>query len=236
MELPGSDPYTVTSVLIVEDEPVFRRGLRAVFEAFRHQLTIVDEAASASEAVRLAQELVPDVVLFDLRLPQYRGALAEPSWEYGVAAIEQIAQKVPHTRILVLSYLEDSDILFAALTAGAHGYISKGDGYDGKELVDAIQKIVAGEVIYGPTIAQRIRDHYQRKNKSEEALEHLTPRERQVLDLLIHRKSNSDIAEKLVISIKTVKTHVSNILAKLQLERRQEIYWRARERGHDERL
>lgn len=217
-------PEIALTVLLVDDEPVFREGLQAVLEPFAALVKVVGEAVSAEEAVTLTRELLPDIILFDLRLPQHpeENTLA---WEHGVTAITRIAKLAPLTRILVLSYLEEPDVLFAALSAGAHGYIAKGDRFDGKALVHAVQRIKAGETIYGPVVAQRIREYYQHDDAQEQRFEPLTAREREVLDLLIQRKSNQQIAEKLVITIATVKTHVSSILAKLQLRRREEVIW-----------
>jgi DNA-binding NarL/FixJ family response regulator len=219
-----SAPETRLRMLLVDDEPVFREGLQAVLEPFANSLQVVGEAISAEEAVTAALALQPDVVLFDLRLPEdWDGNTL--AWEHGVAAITRIAAAAPVIRILVLSYLEEPDVLFAALSAGAHGYIAKGDRFDGKALLQAVQKIVAGETIYGPLVAQHIREYYRYDDARAKPFEPLTVREREVLDLLIQRRSNQQIAEQLVISVPTVKSHVSNILAKLQLRRREEVLW-----------
>lgn len=218
-----SKSSTPIRVLIVDDHLMFRRGVRAVLESFADEVEIVGEAGSADEAVTDVQELAPDVVLLDLALPLRSRRLDEPQWENGVAAIGRIARCAPKTRVLVLSYHEESMILFAALRTGAHGYIAKGDAYDGKELVMAIQQIWAGEVFYGAVIAQLIREYHQTKREPDAYSEPLTPREREVLDLLAQRKTNAEIAKLLVISVKTVKTHVANILAKLHIESRHEV-------------
>jgi NarL family two-component system response regulator LiaR len=221
-----------TTVLVVDDEPIFRRGVRGVLEAFAPRIALVGEAGCAEDAVTAVQDLVPDVVLFDLRLPPRRGVGA-PGWKNGVRAITQMVRLAPSTRILVLSYLEESDALFAALGAGATGYIAKSDAFDGRDLVAAIEQLRKGETIYGPLIAQRIREYYQREHEPGEPGETLTPREREVLDLLIQRRTNREIAETLVISVKTVKTHVSNILTKFQIRRREEIPWLTSQSPHD---
>jgi DNA-binding NarL/FixJ family response regulator len=236
MTMTELDACPVISIVIAEDEPVFRQGLRAEFERFPKHVEIVGEAANAEEAVTLVQELVPDLVLLDLRLPQTRGAFGALSWTHGVAAIKQIVRVAPRTRVLVLSYCEEPEILFAALRAGAHGYIAKGDRYDGADLVDSIQKITAGEVIYGPVIAQLFREYHQHGHESGVLVEPLTVRERDVLDLLASHKSNREIAEELVISVKTVKTHVANILAKLHLESRHEIPLYVRLQGNEREM
>ena len=218
------------SVLIVEDEPIFISGIRAVLAPYADLVAIVGEAKTAEAAVVQTADLVPDVAVVDLRLPRFAGD-AVLSWEHGVHAITQMKQVSPTIRLLVLSYLYEADILFSALKAGAHGYITKGDRFDGKGLAQAIVQIAAGETIFGPTVAQLIREDAQHV---EDPLEQLTPRECEVLELLIQRKANREIAKQLVISEKTVKTHVSNILAKRQIKRREEIVWQhqAYERRH----
>jgi NarL family two-component system response regulator LiaR len=222
MEHEGSLHPTV-SILIVEDEPVFRMGLRAAFDRFANRIEIVGEATNAEEAVESVRNQIPDVVLLDLRLPDHRGMDVAPAWQHGVAAIRQIARVAPHTRVLVLSYKDEPEVLFAALHAGADGYITKGDGYDGVALVDAVQRVIAGEAIYGPLVAQCIRAYHQRVAARDDLVEPLTRRERQILDLLADQATNQEIADALVISVRTVKTHVANILAKLHLASRHEI-------------
>lgn len=222
-----STPPSVTTVLIVEDEPIFRLGLLTVLRPHTDRVKVIAEASNCEDAVSLAQEHTPDVVLLDLRLPQRRG-LGAPALEYGVSAIEQIAS-LPHPpRIVILSYLKDANAVFQALKAGAFGYIAKDDHFYGQELAETIKKIACGEAIYGPTVANLIRQFFADPTVGNETgAEKLTPREQEVLDLLAQGKSNDEIKESLVISEGTVKTHVSNILAKLHLKSRHQVYWYA---------
>jgi DNA-binding NarL/FixJ family response regulator len=210
-------------LLIVDDEPVFRMGLRAVLASYKHQIEIVAEAATADEAIRQAAVLVPDLVLMDLRIPKDRSAPSDLHWKYGVHAIGECIRVVPRCSILVLSNHEEAEVLLWALKAGAHGYVAKGDHYAGKDLVEALLRISAGEAIYGPAVAERIRHIQIHGERATTLVEQLTPREREVLDLMAVRKTNLEIAEALVISVKTVKSHVANILAKLQIESRHEV-------------
>jgi two-component system, NarL family, response regulator LiaR len=231
MQPSDCDIHTAVRIVIVDDHLMFRRGVRAVLETYAEQVDVLGEAATADEGVALVVERVPNLVLLDLQLPERFGVLGRPAWEHGVSAITRIRRVSPLTRILVLSYLEDPDILFAALRAGAHGYITKGDPYDGAGLVDAIRRTMAGEAFYGAVVAQLIREYHQHRRPEDQPPEPLTRREVEVLDLLVDRKSNFEIAEQLVISVKTVKTHVANILAKLHLESRHEIPVYVRLRG-----
>jgi DNA-binding NarL/FixJ family response regulator len=218
------DKHTAVRVMIVDDHWMFRQGVRAVLEMFNDQVEVVGEAASAVDAVEMVQERVPSVVLLDLQLPERLGVLGRSAWEHGVTAISQIARISPCTRVLVMSYHEEPEVLFAALRAGAHGYLTKGDHFDGAGLVDALCRTVAGEAFYGPLVAQLLREYHQQRSREPDTLiEPLTPREREVLDLLSDRRTNREIAEQLVISVKTVKTHVANILAKLHIESRHEV-------------
>lgn len=218
--LDGEEPKRL---LIVDDEPVFRMGLRAVLAAYQHQIEIVGEAATAEEAIRHAAALVPDLVLMDLRIPRDRRAPSELHWRYGVHAIGECIKAVPRCGILVLSNHEEAEVLLWALKAGAHGYVAKGDHYAGKDLVEALLRIGAGEAIYGPAVADRIRNIQIHGERATDLVEQLTSREREVLDLMAARKTNQEIADALVISVKTVKSHVANILAKLQLQSRHEV-------------
>jgi DNA-binding NarL/FixJ family response regulator len=225
------DIHTAVRIVIVDDHLMFRRGVYAVLETYTEQIDIIGEAATADEAVTLVGDQVPDLVLLDLQLPERFGMLSRATWEHGVSAIQRIRRVSPTTCILVLSYLDDPDILFAALRAGAHGYITKGDPYDGAALVNAIRRTMAGEAFYGAAVAQLIREYHQHRRPEDQPPELLTRREIEVLDLLVDRKSNQEIADQLVISVKTVKTHVANILAKLHLESRHEIPVYVRLRG-----
>lgn len=224
MSQADDDLHRPVRVVVVDDHWVFRRGVCTVLETFQDQVSVVGEAACSEEAIEMVQQRSPDLVLLDLRLPQRLGVMSQPSADHGIGAISQIARIAPKTRVLVLSYLDEPGVLFEALRAGAHGYITKGDPYDGQGLVDAVLRTMAGETFYGAQVAQRIRDyHRQRSRAAEPPAEQLTPREREVLDLLAGRKTNQEIADELVISVKTVKTHVANILDKLHLESRHEI-------------
>jgi NarL family two-component system response regulator LiaR len=224
MQMGDGDIHKPVRIIVVDDHWVFRQGVCAVLEPFRQRVQVVGEASTAEDAVQMTQQRTPDLVLLDLRLPQRLGVLARPSAEHGLRAIGEIAALARPPRVLVLSYLDDPSVLFEALRAGAHGYITKGDPYDGEALVEAITRTMAGEAFYGAMVAQLIRDYHQQRNREPSApAEPLTPRELEVLELLVDRKTNQEIADTLVISVKTVKTHVANILAKLHLDSRHEI-------------
>ena len=134
MQPDDCDSHSAVRIVIVDDHLMFRRGVCAVLETYAEQVDVMGEAATADDAVALVVDRVPNLVLLDLQLPERFGMLSRPAWEHGVSAIERIRRGSPTTRILVLSYLEDPDILFAALHAGAHGYITKGDPYDARGL------------------------------------------------------------------------------------------------------
>lgn len=212
-------PPAPITVLIADDHHFLRRGVRAELEAFPEQVEIVGEAKNVEETLQLVQELIPDVVLLDLRMPKSPGTIDD--WRNGIEAIPRIVNLAPHTRILVLSMYEEADVFFKALRAGANGYISKRTPYGGEDLINAISRIVAGEAIYGPSVAPLIRDYH---NQLPETHSSLTRRERQVLDLLAEGKSNQEIAAALTMSMGTVKTHVSNILKKMQVKRREQLW------------
>jgi len=221
-------------VIVADDHPMFRRGVCAVLDGYSDQVQVIGEASNVEDTVRMAREQQPGLVLLDLQMPERRGSLKPATWEQGIAAIQRIKALAPSPRILVLSLYEEAPILFAALRAGAHGYITKGDSYDGQALADAICRTVAGEAIYGAVVAQRIRDyHQQRGSEALPPAERLTPREQEVLELLSDHKSNQEIAKELYISVKTVKTHVANILDKLHLDSRHEVPLVMRLRGRD---
>jgi NarL family two-component system response regulator LiaR len=196
------------SILIVDDHSVVRQGVRAFLEA-QPDLAIAGEAESGEQAVQRAQELIPDVVLMDLALPGIDG----------VEATRQIKRVSPRTQVIVLtSYYEDEHV-FPALRAGAISYTLK--DIRPAELVEIVRKAAAGESVLHPRVASRlIQEVRQAKRTVPPAFAELTERELEVLRMIAEGHSNASIAEQLVLSEKTVKGHVSNILSKLHMEDR----------------
>lgn len=207
-------------VLIAEDHPLFRKGLRTLL-ASMDDVEVVGEATTGQEAVEKAQDLQPDVVLMDLQMPEGGG----------LAATRAIAGDHPHTCILVITLFEDAESVFAALQAGARGYVLKDAGEE--EMTRAIRAVGRGEAIFSPSIASRLIDYFAgaRATLPEEVFPELTEREREVLDLIARGETNADIADQLSISLKTVQNHVSNIYGKLQVTDRAQAAIRAREAG-----
>ena len=196
---------TIT-VLIVDDHAVVRQGIRA-FLATQPDIQVVGEAASGREAVRMVSELVPDVVLMDLVMPDMDG----------VEATRQIKRLSPRTQVIVLTSYHDDEHIFPAIRAGAISYLLKDVGAD--ELADAVRKAARGEAVLHPRVAARVIQelHGLPEREGGSPFADLTERELEVLRLIAEGLSNADIAERLVISEKTVKSHVSNILSKLHL-------------------
>lgn len=194
-------------VMIVDDHEMVRLGVRT-YLLTEPDVEVVGEAASGELAARKAAEVAPDVVLMDLVMPGMDG----------VAATREVLAKVPGTKVLVLtSYLEDEKVL-PALEAGASGYLLK--TVLGDELAKAIRRVVSGETVLEPQVAARVVAALQKPKSTGPSVELLTERERDVLGLMAEGLSNQAIGEQLFIGIKTVKTHVSNILAKLEVEDR----------------
>ncbi len=196
------------SILIVDDHTVVRQGVRAFLEV-QPDFSIAGEAESGEQAVQLAQELIPDVVLMDLVLPGIDG----------VEATRQIRRVSPRTQVIVLtSYYEDEHV-FPALRAGAISYTLK--DIRPAELVEIVRKAAAGESVLHPRVASRlIQEVRQARRTVPPAFAELTERELEVLRMIAEGRSNASIAEQLVLSEKTVKGHVSNILGKLHMEDR----------------
>jgi NarL family two-component system response regulator LiaR len=190
-------------ILTVDDHSVVRQGLR-MFLALDEELEVVGEAADGAEAVRLAHELVPDVVLMDLLMPGMDG----------ITATEIIRRELPETEVIALTSVLEDQAVYDAMRAGAIGYLLKDTQAD--ELCKAIKAAAAGQVQLSPQAAARL----IREIQVPESPETLTPRETEVLRLLAKGKSNKEIGAELVIGIKTVKTHVSSILSKLGVSSR----------------
>lgn len=207
-------------VLIVDDHPVYRDGLRGILDSIEG-VEVIAEAASGSEALTQAEAHQPDVVVMDLQIPDLDG----------IEATRRIVHQSPHVGVLVLTMFEDDASLFAAIRAGARGYLLK--GADRAEIGRAVTAIGSGQAIFGPAVAQRMIEYFAsaRPPEHSRAFPELTEREREVLDLIAAGKNNQAIARSLFLSPKTVRNHISNIFAKLQVADRAEAIVRAREVG-----
>jgi DNA-binding NarL/FixJ family response regulator len=206
-------------VLVADDHPLFRDGLRSAL-ASHGDAEVVGEAATGDAAITSALELQPDVVVMDLQMP---GA-------NGIEATRRIIEASPHIGVLVLTMFEDDDSVFAAMRAGARGYLLKGAGQD--EIARAVRAVAAGEAVFGPAVAQRLMDFFaSQPSGPPPAFPDLTEREREILELVAQGESNQSIARRLFLSQKTVRNHVSNIFTKLHVADRAQAIVRAREAG-----
>jgi len=201
-------------ILIADDHPLFRDGLRALLESVP-DMQVIGEAATGDEALTQAHALQPDVILMDLKMPGLNG----------IEATRRILRTSPHIRILVITMFEDDDSVFAAIRAGARGYLLKGAVQE--ETLRAIRAVAHGEAIFGPAVAERLMHYFGStrpiaKSGPAQFFPELTEREYEILTLIAQRKSNAEIASRLVLSPKTVRNHVSNILSKLQVADRTE--------------
>jgi len=188
--------------------------LRALLESVP-DMQVIGEVATGNEVMAQAQALQPDVILMDIKMPGLNG----------IEATRRILQASPHIRILVITMFEDDESVFAAIRAGARGYLLKGAIQE--ETLRAIRAVASGEAIFGPAIAERLMHYFGStrpvgKSGPAKFFPELTDREYEILALLAQRKSNAEIAAHLVLSPKTVRNHVSNILSKLQVADRTE--------------
>lgn len=191
------------SLLITDDHAIVRQGIR-VFLELQPDFTVLGEADSGEAAVRLAAELVPDVVLMDLVMPGMGG----------VEATRQLKQASPHSQVIVLTSYHEDEFIFPALRAGAISYVLKDVSPD--ELAETVRKAARGESVLHPRVASRVVQELRgAKRDTPNLFQELSDRELEVLRLIADGRSNAEIAEKLFISEKTVKGHVSNILSKL---------------------
>jgi DNA-binding NarL/FixJ family response regulator len=207
-------------VVIADDHPVFLDGLRGIL-ASAPDIVVVAEASTGEHAVDASAATQPDVVVIDLRMPDLNG----------IEATQRIVHQSPHVGVLVLTMLEDDASVFAAMRAGARGYLLK--GANKAEIVRAVHAIASGEAIFGPAIAQRVIEYFSTPPLAEppQAFPELTARERDVLDLIAQGINNDTIARHLSLSPKTIRNQVSNIFTKLQVADRAQAIVRARDAG-----
>jgi NarL family two-component system response regulator LiaR len=209
------------AVLIADDHPVVRHGLKA-FLQLQDDLDIVGEAGDGLEAVAQVKKLRPDVVLLDLVMPQLDG----------IDAIRLIREASPSTKVIVLTTFADDEMVFPAVKAGAAGYLLK--DVEPRELAEAIRTVNRGQGPLHPSIASKLMHEFAGEQERGDIMEALTEREMDVLRLIAQGKSNREIAREFVLSEKTVKTHVSSILAKLRLaDRTQAALYAVRNRLFD---
>lgn len=211
-------------ILVIDDHKLFREGLAALLNAAT-ETAVVGEAATGAEAIAQAAAVTPDVILMDIQMPDMNG----------IEATRRILANQPDTRVIMLTMLEDDDSLFAAMSAGARGYILK--GADKAEVLQTVTAVAEGQALFGTAVAQRLLRFFQAnkpltsESTPTETFPDLTDREREVLTLIAQGKNNSDIAKTLVISPKTVRNHITSIFSKLQVADRSEAIIRAREAG-----
>jgi DNA-binding NarL/FixJ family response regulator len=216
-----ADPRDIepVTVVVADDHPVFREGL-AVLLSSVDGVEVVGTAATGLDAVDLALELQPDVVVMDLQMPELNG----------IDATRRIASEAPSVGVLVLTMSEDDGTVFSAVRAGARGYLVKGAGQE--EIVRAIITVASGGAVFGASLARRIAEFFAAGPPTPTtAFPQLTAREREILELLAAGRSNAQIAATLYLSPKTVRNNVSNVFAKLQVADRAEAIVRAREAG-----
>ncbi|MBK8046158.1 MAG: response regulator transcription factor [Anaerolineales bacterium] len=207
-------------VLVADDFPLFRDGVRVLLESVGDAV-VVGEAATGEEAVVRTHELQPDLVLMDIKMPGING----------IEATRRIVGANPDVRVLMFTMFEDDDSVFAAMRAGAHGYLLKGAHQE--ETLRAIRAVANGEAIFSPAIAKRVMQFFRVAPVAAPSalFPELTDREFEILELLAQRYTNPQIADRLVLSPKTVRNHVSNILHKLRVADRAEAMLTARAAG-----
>src|ERR1044071_5429718 len=216
---PGATMTEPIRVLIADDHPLFRDGLTALLTD-GPDTELTGAATSGTEAVELARETQPDVVVMDLHMPGVNG----------IEATRRIVAESPHIKVLVLTMFDDDDSIFSALRAGARGYLLK--GADQEQIHAAIRAAANGEIIFGTQLAARMLAYFTTPASAPPPVfPQLTDREREVLDLVAQGRANMAIATRLGLSQKTVRNHVSNILTKLQVADRAQAIVQARDAG-----
>jgi len=211
-------------VLIADDHAIFREGLAALLESIA-DIEVVGEAATGRDTIEQARSLAPDVILLDVMMPDLNG----------IEAAKKILEVQVDARIVMLTMLEDDDSLFAAMRAGARGYVLK--GANKAEVLQTLRAVAEGHASFGPVIATRLTAFFQNLEPTSPGddapvvFPELTEREREVLDLIAAGNNNQTIADRLHISLKTVSNHISNIFDKLQVADRAQAIIKAREAG-----
>ena len=203
----------MTKVLLADDHAVVRKGLRFILEQ-EPDLQVAGEAADGREAVRLARELSPDVVVMDIAMPQLNG----------IDATSQIVKQNPRTSVLILSMHNDETYLLRALEAGARGFLLKDTAEE--DLVRAVRVAAQGKPFFSPAIAQALLEDYMRnlqQRNQQDSYSLLTDREKEVLQLLAEGRSNKEVAQLLSLSVYTVETHRTRIMQKLNLHNTAEL-------------
>jgi len=211
----------VTTVLIADDDHLMRAGLAAVLES-DEEIEVIGQASTGREAIALTRRREPDVVLMDVQMPDLDG----------IAATRELAGAAPAARVLILTTFEEDDYIFGGLRAGASGFLLKRT--PAEELIRAVHTVAAGESLLSPSVTRRVIDRMARQPAPQPAaadIAQLTPREREVLELLAAGLSNAEIAAALVIEESTVKTHVKRVLMKLGVRDRVQAVIFAYENG-----
>jgi DNA-binding NarL/FixJ family response regulator len=205
-------------VLVADDHPVVRRGMSALLASLPG-VEVIGEAADGAAAIREAQLTRPDVVIMDVQMPALDG----------VEATRRLSALLPEVAVLVLTMFEDDETVFAAMRAGARGYLLK--GAEQEDILAAIRSVVTGQVVIGPGVAGRLIAHLSTPRPAGLPFPELTPREREILERIAAGDSNGTIAARFGLAAKTVGNHVSAIFAKLRVATRAEAIVRARQEG-----
>lgn len=215
---------TKIKLIIVDDHKLFREGIKALL-AVTDDIEIVGEAEDGATAMKRIRELEPDVILMDINMPGLNG----------IRVTEQILAQHPQTRIIMLTMLEDDASIFHAMRAGVRGYLLK--GAEPEEVLSVIRAVAEGQALFGPAIATRLMNYFKELNTkpavSGTPFPELTERELEILRLISQGLNNQQITQKLVLSPKTVRNHITSIFSKLQVADRAQAIVRAREAGLD---
>jgi DNA-binding NarL/FixJ family response regulator len=211
-------------LLIADDHKLFREGLKALF-SITEDIEIIGEAEDGDGVLKKCMDLRPDIILMDINMPGLNG----------IQATQRILENHPQTGIIMLTMLEDDASIFNAMLAGARGYLLK--GADPNEVLSVIRAVAEGQALFGPAIAMRLMNYFRELSLRSPSLHinpafpELTERELEVLRLISQGLNNQEIAQKLVLSPKTVRNHITNIFSKLQVADRAQAIVRAREAG-----